>query len=159
MSYDLLKTGLLLHMAGLSMIVGATLIGYIVVGYFRRVYAEGDADAGSIMRIMPRFSYLTGVGVGLLIVSGFAMMYATAWVYATQLWFHLKMPAVLLVIILGEIVNRPQRKKLFALIADPESRISARETILRLGGRIRGFYLTQLAILLVIIVLSSYRFS
>lgn len=158
-SYFLLKTGLFLHIIGLVMIAGATLISYISYRYFWKQYGQDKQKAFTVMSAMSRFSSLAGIGLGLMILSGVLMMYATHGVFHSQLWFRVKMFIVLLIVLNSIALARLQGRKLGKLLQAQRSGGEELQKLQAVRGRINVFHISQLCLLLLIFFLSAFRFN
>ena len=110
-----LQTGLLLHLIGLTLLVGATLSSYIVQRQFRKEYKDQQKGL-ALMQSSKKLRHLAAIGLGLQVVSGVMMLAATGGGYGQQLWFKIKMVLVLLIIAVTIAWNRSLQNRLHQLV-------------------------------------------
>ncbi|SHN09970.1 hypothetical protein [Chitinophaga sp. CF418] len=144
---------LLMHITGLTLAAGTTFIGYLMNRRFWKFYVTDKAKALTVMELGARLPRIIGIGMGLLVLSGFFMMYLTKGVFAEQLWFRIKVILVLLGIG-GGFVARSLDKKMNALIAADNSL-----GIDSLKRQMMLFYLVQLLLFFSIFVLGVFKFN
>lgn len=103
------------------------------------------------MELDARFPRLIGVGVGLLLLSGFYMMFLTRGAYGGQLWFRIKLVLVIAAIVNSFIVKR-LGKRVKAMVAAEGSGDGLQQ-------KVTAFYLVQLFLFLAIFVLDVFKFT
>jgi uncharacterized membrane protein SirB2 len=142
---------LLAHITGLTLAAGTTVAGFVVNRRFWKFYGADRARALTFMEVGGYFSRIIGIGIGLLLLSGFIMMYLTKGVFAEQLWFRVKGVLILIAIANGFVAGRLE-KRVKAMVASEGS----------VGGlerKVTAFYLAQLLIFLIIFVLGVFKFN
>jgi len=142
---------LLTHIIGLTLAAGTTFISFLVNRRFWKFYGTEKAKALTLMELANRFPRVIGIGIGLLLLSGFYMMYLTKGVFAGQLWFRIKIVLVLLVIA-NSFVAKALGKRVKVMVAEEGS----------IGGlqrKVMAFYLVQLILFLTIFVLGVFKFT
>jgi len=150
----LLQVCLVLHLTGIVLLGGTTFLNYIIS---RQLWGYVEADRNRAVIINSTtlvFGRLTGIGGAITILSGIAMVAVFHGVVASQLWFRIKMILVLLIIINSLLFARPQNLRLKKLLPTGEN-----SELYGLRKRIDAYYAIQLAMFLVIILLSVFRFG
>lgn len=147
----------LVHIIGLTMVAGTTLICFIANRRFWKLYPDHSQQALGIAALTKRFSVIIGIGMLLLIVSGVMLMVQTNGTYAEQLWFRIKMMLVLLSIA-NAIIGRSLDKRVTIALAETQgSSLSARAITLR--SRVQLFFIVQLVIFFFIFALGVLKIN
>jgi hypothetical protein len=157
MNTELLPLGLVLHLAGITMMVGTFLAGF----FSSRIlwnYLPNERDKALVVsRATSRFALLQMTGGLMIVAGGILMMTAVHGVFMQQLWFKVKMGLLGLLILNAVVTARPAARNLRRLLAGrgelTNDRISA------MIQRLRIFYWLQLGLFLTIIVLSAFKFN
>ena len=148
---------LMLHLTALVLLAGTTLVDFVNFQAFWKLYEHQKEQASGILTASAKYSRLTGIGAALLIITGTCMLVLTHGVYARQVWFRIKIVLVLLLIVNsifnGARVGMQLRKTFNANPPGMATQISG------LKYRLQTFYFLQLSILLIIILLSAYKFN
>lgn len=136
---------------------GTTFIDFVNYRTFWKLVNNQREQALGILETTTNYSRLAGIGAVLLIVTGMGMVAFLQGIPETQLWFRIKMIFVLLLVI-NSIFNgrRLDIKLRNAFKADSEA---VTGEVLRLKGKLQMFYLMQLSFVLIIIFLTTYKFS
>ncbi len=146
---------LVLHIAGIVMIAGTTFSNYFISKQFWNCLTSDKQKAIVINSTTLLFGRLTGIGGALTIISGFAMVAALHGAIASQIWFQIKMILVLLIILNASFVARKQNKKLQQLLS-----ANATTTVFDVVKlKMNIYYTVQFILLIIIFVLSVFRFS
>ncbi len=153
----ILKTFLFLHLIGLIMIAGSTLINFMVYKQFWTQYALDREKGVTIIQTISRLTALTAIGGLVLILSGVAMMAVTKGVFDQFLWFKIKMAILLLLILNVVLVGRRNFVKLRKTVKTPD--MDSGGTIAYLKRNISGYQYAQIIFLLLIILLSVFKFN
>jgi len=153
----LLQSVLTLHLIGLVIMAGTTIVDYVTFKTFWNLFEQEKEKSRSLLQVMSRFSRLIGIGAAVLILTGLGMMVITGGVFGEQWWFRIKFALVILLVLNGVFIGRRQGSRLRKLIVDCGFDLT-RQTI-RIRSNLNRFYLTQLAIFLVIIFLSIFKFN
>jgi uncharacterized membrane protein SirB2 len=153
----LLQSVLTLHLIGLVIMAGTTIVDYLTFKTFWNLVELEKEKSRSLLQVMSRYSRLIGIGAALLILTGLGMMVITGGVFGEQWWFRIKFALVILLVLNGVFIGRRQGSRLRKLIVDSGFDLTRQTT--RLRSNLNRFYLTQLAIFLVIIFLSVFKFN
>lgn len=149
----LFQSLVVLHLIGFLLFAGSTIADFIGFRQFWKQYALDTTKAPAVLQAMSFFPVIIRIGIGVIILSGVGIMFMTNGVFGEQLWFRIKFGLVLLVIANALLVGLRQQKKLKqALITDtaiPE----------KMKGNLNRFYLTQVACIFIIILLSVFKFN
>lgn len=152
-----LHTLLFLHLTGLVLIAGTTVIERITYSLFWKQYAADKPKGIAVLQTIARFTRLTAIGGILLILSGVGMMIVTKGVFDQFTWFRVKMVIVLLLILNIVLVGRRNLLKLRqAVIKNTATEISNWQQLKR---NVSGFQYAQLAFLILIVFLSVFKFT
>lgn len=157
-TYHLLKLFLTLHLAGLAIAAGTAFTNYIVFQRFWKGYAANKQHAISILRANARFPLITATGIGILILSGIGMMHLTQGIFMGQLWFRIKMGAMLLLLVSLLISGRSGRKLCKMLTAENGENYASNSTF-TVQKTLKIFNIAQLLLFLIIFLLSAFRFN
>lgn len=150
-------TLLMLHLIVLVVMAGTTVIDFVIYQSFWKLLSHQKEQAAGILEATTKFPRLIGIGAGLLIFTGAAMIALTHGLLAQQLWFHIKIIFVLLLIANGAFNGNRLNAKLRNIINLNTPDLAAQ--MLNLKGRLRTFYLLQFCTFLIIIFLSAYKFN
>ena len=150
---------LVLHLIGLTIMAGTTLVDFVTFRQFWALYAQNKQKALPVMEVQAKFPRLLATGIILLLVTGISMMAVTRGVFGEQLWFRIKMVIVVLVIINGLAVGRRQAMKLRRLITTDTGDSDTQQKVKSLRQGIAIFHISQLLLFIVIIILSTFRFN
>jgi uncharacterized membrane protein len=148
---------LILHLTGLTIMAGTTLIDFIGYQTFWKLYSQEKEKANGILNFMNKFSRLIGIGAALLIFTGFGMMILTHGIFGEQIWFRIKFGLVIILIANSLLVGRRLGIKLRKLIHDNEVDLAPKIDSTRIN--LNRFYITQLSIFFIIIFLSVFKFN
>jgi hypothetical protein len=148
---------LTLHVIGLVLMSGTTIIDYLTYQTFWKLYMLEKVVPKNLIQLMSRFSRLIGIGAALLILTGFSMMFATHGVFGSMTWFRIKFVLVILLVLNGVLVGRRLGSRLHKQAS--EINFTYTESVSRLKSNMNRFYLLQLSIFLVIIFLSIFKFN
>lgn len=150
-------TLLALHVIAFVLMAGTTLLDFINYRTFWRLVNNQREQAAGILAATRIHSGLAGLGAALLIASGTGMVVLLHGLPETQLWFRIKMFLVLLLVVNSIVIGRRLDKKLRkAFTADAEAAMAEVGII---KGRLQRYYLVQLGVFLLIVVLSTYKFT
>jgi hypothetical protein len=144
---------LLMHITGLTLAAGTTFVGYLMNRRFWKFYGTDRIKALTVIELGAWLPRIIGIGIGLLLLSGFFMMYLTKGVFAEQRWFRIKGILVLMVIGNG-FVARSLGKKVKKLVAADDG-----VSMSGLKRKVTLFYWVQLLLFFVIFVLGVIKFN
>lgn len=153
----LLQIFLILHLTGLTLMAGTTVADYITFKTFsHRMEAEKEAPI-QLLELMAKLSVLLAIGAALLITSGIGLMFCTAGVFAHMIWFKIKMMLLLVLILNGFLVKGRQESTLKKNING--NTLSLSEQVKGAILRLKIFYVVQMAVFFVIIILAVFKFN
>lgn len=156
-AHYLLPSLLTLHVSGLIMMAGTTLVDFITFRTFLTLMDQGQEKSSGWIQAMSKYGRFIGIGGALLILTGIGMMAVTRGVFGDQLWFRIKIGLVVLVILNGMLIGRRLGVKLKKSLTD--SSADSSKVIGNLRGKLNRFYQSQLAIFFIIIILSVFKFN
>jgi hypothetical protein len=157
--YIPLKAGLVLHILGLSTLVGLNLVKFFLTRKFWINYKQDKKMGLAIMQATSNLRTVAIIGLLLLILSGLMMLAATRGMYAHQLWFKTKMIFVILIIAGSIFLNRALEKRLSGKVLDDLEHGNKTSEISSLVSRITYVQVVLLLFSLVIFILSIFRFT
>lgn len=140
---------LLVHITGLTLAAGTTVISFVVSRRFWKLYSADKGNVFTLLELGDRFSKVIGIGVGLLLLSGFYMIYLTKGVFAGQLWLRIKLMLVLVVII-NSFVSKALEKRVKAMV-------DAKGSIGSLQRKVEILYVFQLSLFMAIFFLGVFK--
>ena len=144
---------LVLHFCGLAVMAGTTVVDYFTFKTFCRLANIGDNREQGLLPIMSRYGELVRVGAGILIFSGLAMLVLQNDIWMEP-WFKTKIGLVVLLVLNGMLVGNSLGLKFRKMIIDSASTPGQ---ITGIKGNLNLFYLAQLAIFLLIVMVSVIR--
>lgn len=148
---------LALHLIALILMAGTTLIDFVNYRTFWKLIHSQKEQALGILAATRIYSRLAGLGAALLIASGTGMVVLLHGFPETQLWFRIKMLLVLLLVINSIAIGRRLDKKLRKAFRVDSAASTAQ--VLNVKRKLQIYYGVQLAIFLMIIILSTYKFT
>ena|SRR5713226_5470832 len=147
------------HIVGLTLMAGTTVSDYIV---FRQFWKQVPIDRSKgivIQRAVSRFPLLFGIGFIFLVISGVTMMAITHGVFGEQIWFRIKFALIIIIIINGLAFGRRQGVKLKRYLSEELPGINGEQNLLRIKRNLGLFHLLQIALFILIYVLSVFKFN
>jgi hypothetical protein len=153
----LLPALLSLHLIALILMAGTTLIDFVTVRGFWRLFEMQKEKAFGLLEATAVYSRLIGIGAAILIITGFGMMFVIRGVFGEQLWFRIKFVFVLLLVANGVFIGRRLGLRLRKTVA-VTNQINP-DGILQVRKKLYRFHLSQLLIFTIIIFLSIFKFN
>ena len=150
---------LVIHIMGLATMAGTTLADYIMTKQFWKQFAADKLQAFAINKAMAKLVLLFGIGIILLVLSGISMMWLTNGMWGEQLWFRIKFGLVIVIIINGLAVGRRQGNQLRKLVALEATGEHTGTTLLKVKSNLNRFHVAQLALFIIVFVLSVFKFN
>jgi len=152
----LLSTCVVLHIIGLTMMAGTTLIDSIMYKQFWKQYNIDRTKAIGMLEVTAKIALLFGTGFLLLLLSGVGIMLLTNGIYAEQICFKIKMMLVIIVIVNGLALGRRTglqiRKNIAAGGTNTVQLTSLKKTL-------SFFHLLQLTLFIAIFVMGVFKFN
>jgi hypothetical protein len=149
---QLLPVFLTLHLIGLVIMAGTTIVDYITL---KTLWKLPDQQNG-LLQLGGNLSVLLRIGAAVLITSGFIMMFITHGVFGEMLWFRIKF-AIVIILVLNGIIGTKQSNRFRTLFTDKQS--DSMPQLNNLKIKLNRFYIAQLALFSVIIILSVFKFN
>lgn len=146
---------LVLHIIGFAALTGSILADFVINRRMANYMFNDRPKALAILdsiSILPRIIIL---GALTLIITGPIMVLMSHGVIQEMLWFKIKMPLVILIILNARIIGRPAGLKLRKLVNENDNN----QQLAKVMSRIRVFELSQLTIIFIIIILSAFQFN
>lgn len=154
---SIFPTLLTLHLVAFILMAGTTFIDFVNYRTFWRLVTRQREQASGILAATTNYSRLTGIGAALLIATGIGMVTVLHGIPETQLWFRIKMIFVLLLVINSIFNGRRldiKLRKAFRMSSE-----AVTDQVLNLKSKLQTYYLMQLGIFLIIIILTTYKFN
>jgi len=136
---------------------GTTVVDYITFKTFCKLTDQGDDRSLGLLPLMSKYGGLVRAGAVIIILTGLGMLVLLKGVWWEQLWFKIKMALVIMLILHGMFVGNKQGLKFRKIIADNGTGLI--QQIADLRTNLNRFYLIQLAIFFVIILVSVIKFD
>jgi hypothetical protein len=155
-NYYILKTALTLHIVGLAASSGLSLALFLATSKFWKILSQDRYKAAVILTSMKYLPVFVWIGIGLSILSGAVMMNIAYSAFMFQLWFQVKLVAVL-VIILSGIIGGLAMHRVRKLIAT-EGDLTVAEDVLHRRAIIEISGAVQLLVFIVIFIMAAFRF-
>ncbi|MFA6084592.1 hypothetical protein [Mucilaginibacter sp.] len=153
----LLPALLTLHLTGLILMAGTTVIDYVTFSTFWKQFQVNQTKSLVLLEATSKFARINGIGAALLILTGIGMMALTHGIFGEQLWFRIKFALVIIIILNALLVSRRQSLKLRKHITDTGS--TALEEINKAKANLYRFYFSQFLLLFLVIFLSVFKFN
>lgn len=157
-SQTMLHLFLFLHLIGLIMIAGTTLIDFVIFRQFWRQYIVDKEKGAMIMQTISRLPTFMAIGGIVLILSGVGMMAVTRGIFDTFLWFRIKMVILVFLILNIVLIGRRGRTKLRKALVHVNHQ-DAGQSLESLKRTVSGFQYAQLCFLFLIVLLSVFKFN
>jgi len=159
-TFNILKSGLVLHITGIVVMVGTLVASFLVYQQFWKLFTNEKDKAAVLFNIISRFQVAQMIGGALIITGGITMMIAFHGVLMHATWFKIKMVMLLLIILNAALIFRPavlELKQLLAAVHTEESGTQFKVSAVK--GKITVFYALQFIFFIVIFILSTFQFN
>jgi hypothetical protein len=150
-----LRILLALHLTGLVIMAGTTVVDYFTFKTFCRLADGGDHRSVGLLPIMARYGELVRTGAVIIILTGIGMLVLARGIWWEQPWFRIKLALVVLLIGNGMFVGNKQGLKFRKLFTDSGPDLIQQTA--DIGATLNRFYLMQLTLFFVIILLSVIK--
>src|SRR5882762_2001125 len=147
-----LRVLLALHISGLIIMAGTTVIDYVTFKTFWKLTDQGDNRSLGLIPLMSKYGGLVRTGAAIIILTGIGMLVLVKGVWWELLWFKIKMALVIVLILNGMFVGNRQGLKFRKILADNGPDLIQQTTDLRTN--LNRFYIIQLGIFFAIILVS-----
>jgi uncharacterized membrane protein len=144
---------LILHLSAFALFTG-TLIANLINSNQLWQYSEKDASISKVLLLTAgKYNRIMAICLGIALLMGILMMSQMHKVYGAQLWMHIKIVLVLIIIVIRVFYSRNlnQLKKMF----NNETTVSLTDV----KKRIALYQLVQILVVAGIIILSVFRFN
>lgn len=149
----LLRVCLALHLCGLVIMTGTTVVDYITFKLFCNLLHAAGPRALGLLPIMARYGALVRTGAAILLISGVIMVRIDSF-WWREAWFKVKLGLVILLVLNGAFPgNRLGSEFRQRAIADP----AFLQQDAAMATSLNRFYLLQLVLFLLIILISVIR--
>lgn len=155
----LFNTSLWLHITGITLLAGTTVVDFVLTRKFWAFYARDRQEGILVRKMSDKLPLLVVAGIVLILLSGVGMMAATRGVFDTMLWFRIKMALVLLVILNGVLIGRRLNAKLNRLLVVTAPQVADQQSLSQVKKNLNLFHLVQLTLLFTIFFLSAFKFN
>lgn len=153
----LIRILLALHITGLVMMAGTTMIDYLTFRTFWRIADQGDARALGMIPLMAKFGAYIRTGGALILLTGITMLILEKSVWVNQTWFKVKMVLVFFLLVNGLFVGNTQGEKFRESVSAHASDFVNHTIDIRQS--LGWFYPIQLLLFFFIILISMIRFD
>ena len=154
--YDI---ALVTHIVGITIMAGTTFIDFVTFRAFWNAFHVDKTKGILLGDYLHKLQKFLGIGMLVILVSGFVMMIKLHEIWGAQLWFRLKMGILLLIIVNGLAIRRRLGSKLKKLLTED---LTTTVTLEKFSGLNRNFTLIQsiqLLLFIIIYVLSVFKFN
>ena len=155
-TFYLLKSGLLLHLAGITLLVGTTVTSFSTYRLVWQSLFQERSKTLLLIQSTLRLRLLQIVAAALVLTGGILMLSVYRDAVTHQTWFKLKMATVILVILNFLVVGSPAAGRLRKLLqrdeAGPDPAI-----VNRIKSKITLYHRFQLLLFLILFILSAFR--
>jgi hypothetical protein len=149
---------LVTHITGITMVAGTVLVDYMISKQFWKLFEIEKQKGVTILEATSKLPILFGLGFLFLIISGVYMMYVTHGAFGEQIWFRIKFGLIILIIINGLAIGRRLGIKLRKNLSE-ETTGKVEMALFKIKGNMSLFHISQLAMFIIIFVLSVFKFS
>ncbi|MFL5743459.1 MAG: DUF2269 family protein [Niastella sp.] len=148
---------LILHLSGLTLMVGTTVASFVTFRAFKNRFNQKSESSTGLLQLLSNLAPVKGIGGILLILSGIGLTYITGWVFLHMLWLQVKLCLILLLPLNEILIGNKQQKKLKTAFFEnnPDSTAVIKIAI----PKISIFYTIQLLLFFGIFVLAVFKFN
>jgi hypothetical protein len=159
MNQDVYNAAIVVHIIGITLLAGATAIDFLGFRVFWRSVAGDRSRSIILLQTGTLYQRVMGIGMGLIILSGVAMMVYMHGVWGQQLWFRIKFGLLLLVIINGLGIRRVLGSKLNKAVEASAPEANVAFTFSSLKRNLSFVHWIQFILLISIFTLSVFKFN
>lgn len=141
------KLALVFHLIALILLAGSTFFSFLS---FKKISKSKDHHDNLLSNTINIANIGFGLGLALFLLSGVTFIVMASG-YTSQIWFKVKMAAVLFIIINNRAFGWPAMKQ---IVKSPNNEISP--TLFR---RLNSYFYIQFFILATVLVLSVFKFT
>ena len=155
--YIVLRLVLAFHLSGLVVMAGTTVIDFVT---FRMVLQQGDRDkneTNGLLPLMTKYGAIVRGAGAVLVITGIAMLTLAEGVWWQQVWFKVKMALVVMLILNGALIGNKNGLTFRKMISDYPASFMERSLDVRTA--LNRFYIIQMILFFLIILISSIKFN
>jgi hypothetical protein len=145
-----------LHLIGMVVMAGTTLIDYFTFKTFCKLTDQGDNRALGLLPMMSKYGSLVRTGAGIIILTGIAMLLLSKGLWQ-QPWFKIKMVLVICLVLNGLFAGKKQGLKFRSLLNENGSHVLQDTSAIK--ANLHFFYLLQLSLFFIIILVSMVKIN
>ena len=142
---------LALHIIGIIVMAGTTVVDYMTFKIFCRLADQRDDRSVGLLSLMSKFGILVRAGAGTIILTSIGLLVLSKDILR-QPWFRLKLMLVTGLFLHGMLVGNPHGMKFRSLVVENKGHLL--QEIASERASLDRFYIIQLVLFLVIILLS-----
>jgi hypothetical protein len=142
---------LALHIIGIIVMAGTTLVDYMTFKTFCKLADQRDDRSVGLLSVMSKFGILVRTGAGMIILTSIGLVILSKDILQ-QPWFRLKLVLVTGLFLHGMLVGNPHGMRFRSLVAKNDGHLL--QEIASERASLDRFYIVQLALFLVIVLLS-----
>lgn len=158
MNPTIYNLALVMHIVGITLMAGATVVEYATFRQFWKTVPSDKAKGLVLWETISNYQKIMGIGMLIIIIGGVVMMYYLHEAWGAQLWFRIKFGLVILVIINGLGIRRVLGSRLTKVFTAMGPVYDSTPSTLRIRGYIQVVHLVQLILFLAIYFLSIFKF-
>jgi uncharacterized membrane protein len=147
--------GLLIHVFGITMILGGFMALLVIDKQFWKLVDADISKAGALLPLMKTLPIIIQLGALVQIISGIMMLSSRNWQYWGETWLYVKLVLFVALVTNGFAVGKPTGGKIAAQVFSPTP---DRTALTSLKGKMRTFNMVQLIMLLALLfMVTIYR--
>jgi hypothetical protein len=159
-TYVLIKTGLVLHLIGISLMVGITMVSVFAYQQSWSLLNTEKERSFVILKGTASYPMLQLIGALIIVTGGIVMMLGYHGIIMRMLWFKMKLVLLALIVVSQLFLGRPAGKNLKKILLTSQNNNTVKQSeIIDVNRKLRFFNSVQLALFLLIFILSSFRFG
>jgi len=156
-TYLILRVLLALHITGIVVMAGTTMIDYLTFKTFWQFADAGNDRATGLIPLMAKYGVLVRTGAIILILTGIALFVLDKGAMWGQVWFKVKMALVVMVVVNGIFIGNKQGHRLREMVMAHTTDFVQYTTIIR--ESLSRFYPIQLTLFFLLILISMIKFN
>lgn len=155
--YLVLRVLMVLHIIGIVIMAGTTMIDYLTFKTFWKLADQGDARSVSLIPLMAKYGAFIRTGGIIIILTGIAMLGLEKGGSLNQFWFKVKLFLVFLLLLNGIFVGNTQGHKFRDAVTANASDFM--QHTMHIRESLNRFYPIQLTLFFLIVSISMIRFD
>jgi len=159
MSTMVYNIALVLHIVGITIMAGTTFIDFMTFKTFWNVFKVDRAKSIVLENYLYKLQRFMGLGMLVILVSGFTMMIKLHEVWGAQTWFRIKMGILLLIIINGLALRRSLGRKIKKALTQDLPTSSDAKRFAGIKRNLTTVQVIQMLLFIIIYSLSVFKFN